>query len=172
MAKGIEVGSGDVRNILRAYAQIIWGHPTTGARGFAVPMNPANAFQELAAILTVAQGGIAVDALEGWHEIGAASEPTFANSWVNHGFSNATAAFRKLPSGLVVIKGLVKAGVTTNPTTIFTLPAGYRPVGHMFFATTSNDLFGSLLVLLSGEVQFATGSNVWYSVSCSFFVGA
>ena len=68
-----------------------------------------------------------------WHEIGATGEPAFANGWVNHGKPpSESAAFYKDPTGRVHLKGTVKNG-TVN-TTIFTLPAGYRPAAALRFA--------------------------------------
>lgn len=52
--------------------------------------------------------------------------PTLLNSWVNFGGGYSTVGYRKVGS-LVTIRGLVKGGVTTDGTEIFTLPAGFRP---------------------------------------------
>jgi hypothetical protein len=62
---------------------------------------------------------------EAWHEIGAAGQPAFQNSWINEDpTGEVTAAFYKDPFGVVHLKGLVTGG---SNATIFTLPAGYRP---------------------------------------------
>ena len=60
-----------------------------------------------------------------WHEIGAAGQPAFQNSWVNYATGFNTAAFRKDAFGFVHLKGVL-AGTTGN-TVAFTLPVGYTP---------------------------------------------
>lgn len=60
-----------------------------------------------------------------WHEVGAGGEPAFANSWANKGGAYETVAFRHIPGNLVALKGSCGAGNLN--TTIFTLPAAYRP---------------------------------------------
>lgn len=63
---------------------------------------------------------------EAWHEIGAAGEPAFMNSWENYGggLGYHPAAFFKDPFGIVHLTGLIKNGMTG---VVFTLPSGYRP---------------------------------------------
>ena len=62
---------------------------------------------------------------EGWHEVGAPGEPGFQNGSHNLGGSTETVAFYKDREGVVHLKGFV-TGAAFN-TTIFQLPAGYRP---------------------------------------------
>ncbi len=83
-----------------------------------------------------------------WHEVGAAGEPAFANNWVNYGSGFTTAAFRKDSMGFVHLKGLVKTG-TVN-TTIFTLPAGYRPALTSMFVCVGN----------TGSAEVSTRNNI------------
>lgn len=52
--------------------------------------------------------------------------PALLNSWVNYGSGYSTAGYRKDASGLVHVRGFVKAG-SASGAVIFTLPAGYRP---------------------------------------------
>ena len=65
----------------------------------------------------------ALKASEPWHEVGAAGEPDFQNTYANSGSGFETAAFYKDREGVVHLKGFV----TGTGTTIFHLPAGYRP---------------------------------------------
>lgn len=60
--------------------------------------------------------------------VGDAGQPTFVSPWAHYGGGFLPASWRKDPFGTVFIDGLVKttSAVLTN-TTIFTLPAGYRP---------------------------------------------
>ena len=150
-------------------ANRLYKHPNAGGH-LAVPLTAADTDAAIAGVLTAAQGGIAAGALEGWHEIGAASEPAFQNSWVNFGAGEATAAFRKLPSGLVVLKGLIKSG--TVGAAAFTLPIGYRPALTMHFAASSNGAFGDAIVLATGVLRPQTGSNVWFALNFSFMAEA
>jgi hypothetical protein len=75
---------------------------------------------------------VAAIPLDNWHYVGAPGEPAMVNSWVN--FDNSlqvptagqrNARFRKFPDGRVRLAGFIKSG--TNNTSVFTLPAGYRP---------------------------------------------
>ncbi len=136
--------------------------------GFDFALDASSAVPALRPILDAAQGGIAAGAAEGWHEIGAASEPTFVNSWVNFGGAIATAAFRKLPGGLVVLKGSMKDG--TLGTDAFILPVGYRPAAALFIEVASvAGTSGRLQIESNGVVSPVGGNNAIYSVNCSFF---
>ena len=65
----------------------------------------------------------ALQASEPWHEVGAAGEPAFQNTYTNSGGSFETAAFYKDGEGVVHLKGYVTGATAT----IFFLPPGYRP---------------------------------------------
>lgn len=95
----------------------------------------------------------------------------FQNSWVNFGGGPDTIAYMKDALGFVHVRGAMKSG--TINTTAFTLPVGYRPGNTVAFATTSNNLFGSITVDSSGNVNPNVGSNVFVytSVICFFAVG-
>ena len=66
---------------------------------------------------------------EGWHMVEAAGEPGFQNSWENSAgtvpFALEGAGFYKDREGVVHLKGVVRGG--SPGTTIFQLPAGFRP---------------------------------------------
>ena len=144
-------------------------HPNAGGH-VAIPLTAADMNSALAGVLTAAQGGIAAGSLEGWHEIGAGSEPAFANSWVNYGGVYNTAAFRKTTERVVYIKGLVKDGTIGN-VPIFTLPAGYRPVAETVKSTISNGAVGRIDITANGEVRAKIGNNAYISIDISFPVG-
>lgn len=100
---------------------------------------------------------------EDWHQIGAAGEPTFGGAFVNYGAGYAGAGFRRYADGTVELRGLVKTG--TAGQTIFTLPAGYRPVDNKILATSSNDTYGQVRVdATTGNVILFVGSSVWASL--------
>lgn len=131
-------------------------------------MTPSSTTPTITARLTAAQGGIAAEAAEDWHEIGATNEPAFQNSWVNYAAGLVTAAFRKFPDGRVLIKGTIKNGSAIG-TTFFTLPAGYRPGADMTFATDSGGAFGRFQVQADGDVVGLTGVTTFIQIHCSFF---
>jgi len=93
---------------------------------------------------------------------------TLQNSWVNYdatyGMANLT-YIRKIGS-VVYMRGLLKSG--TMNTTMFTLPTGYRPAINQIFSTISAAVLGELRVNANGTVVCTSGSNVWFSISCSF----
>ena len=92
--------------------------------------------------------------------------PTLLNSWVNWGSGLQAAGYKMVDGRGVKLRGLVKAG-TVN-TTIFTLPAGYRPALSEVFAvqngTTSGQ--GRVDVNSSGNVTQVSGVS-----GASTFVG-
>ena len=93
------------------------------------------------------------------------------NGWSNYSStagSFAQATYRK-EKGIVYIEGLVKGG--TIGTAIFTLPPNCRPSGHLILPIISNNVFGKMTVNLLGGVVADVGSNVWFSINCSFYVG-
>jgi hypothetical protein len=102
---------------------------------------------------------------EGWNT------PTLLNGWVNYGGSFHEARYRKLPSGLVEVRGLIKDGTTTSLTVLFNLPAGYRPAAQLIFATLNSSNLGRMDVTAGGDVVFVapSSSSGWFSVNCCFF---
>jgi hypothetical protein len=77
--------------------------------------------------------GAALDP-ETWREVGGPGNPLFASPWAQT--LNATigrAAFRRLPSGLIVLKGGAEraSGGTGR---VFTLPETYRPARSEYFS--------------------------------------
>lgn len=57
--------------------------------------------------------------------------PTLLNGWVDYGSTWQGARYRRL-GGVVYIQGLVKSGTAS---TVFNLPAGYRPAAALMFST-------------------------------------
>lgn len=97
----------------------------------------------------------AIGAPEAWHVVGAGGEPAFQNSWVNMGGSFPTAAFYKDAAGIVHLRGGVTAGAAS---TIFTLPAGYRPAFSEDYAQSQNGVFAQMRVTAAGDVLQAVGA--------------
>jgi hypothetical protein len=63
---------------------------------------------------------------------------------------------------MVHLSGLVRAG--TVGSTIFTLPAGYRPGKTIIRATQSANAQARLDIWASGAVQATQGSSTWFSL--------
>lgn len=82
----------------------------------------------------------------------------FQNSWVNLGGAFFPCAFFKDPCGFVHLRGAAKSGTVNS--TIFTLPAGYRPTATCAFLADSFGGLGGITVDSSGNVtQFAGVNN-------------
>jgi hypothetical protein len=94
-----------------------------------------------------------------WHLVGDAGQPAFQNSWANYGNGFAEAGFYRDPIGFVHLKGIVTGG--TSDSTIFTLPAGYRPPQTLAFsvaASSGSPGVEDIDVYSNGNV-FAFGSS-------------
>lgn len=74
------------------------------------------------------------------------------NSWANVGSGFATAAYLKDPLGFVHLQGTVNGGATN--TSIFTLPAGYRP------GATIAPAYGINTASVGQNLQISTGGSV------------
>lgn len=70
---------------------------------------------------------ISLGASDTWHEVGDVGEPAFENSWSNWGASDRSLRFKLMSDNTVKIEGTLSARSASN-TTVFTLPAGYRPI--------------------------------------------
>lgn len=98
--------------------------------------------------------------------------PTLQNGWVYIGSPYEPAGYYMDIHGVVHLRGLVKSGTVGYSTPIFTLPTQYLPPYTVIRPTSSNDLFGEVRVLASGDsngaagaVVAAVGSNTWVSLS-------
>ena len=95
---------------------------------------------------------------EAWHEVGAAGEPAFQNSFVNESASNeATAGFFKDPYGVVHLKGIISTGTTGN---VFTLPAAYRPA-HNVIALTWRSSGSAEVIICATAACFGGAGGVY-----------
>jgi hypothetical protein len=93
-------------------------------------------------------------------------EPTLLNSWVNFAGGFDVAAYWRDSSGVVHLEGLIAAGATALGTTLFVLPAGYRPPLRNVNATISNGVLARVDVLPDGSVVTDSGvSAAWLSLA-------
>ena len=106
-----------------------------------------------------------------WHNVGDVGEPAFQNSWVNRGGTTRPARFR-LDGDVVRLEGAVSTG--TNGTTIFTLPAGYRPTAEVVIPIRLNDggveFVAYLFVQSSGAVSPNAAGTSGGITAVDFFV--
>ena len=92
--------------------------------------------------------------------------PTLLNSWVNYGTAYESACYWKDKCGMVHLAGLIKSGITTAETVIFTLPTGYRPRTSEKFFVVSVNAICVIDVYATGNVAIKTGANSgWLSLS-------
>lgn len=97
-----------------------------------------------------------------WVTVGAVGAPAFQNSFVSFGDGTfGDPQFRKTASGHVELLGLIQ---TPNPlpaagTTMFTLPAAYRPRLSLMCGTTGADVAAEVRVLQNGNVNYQAGGG-------------
>jgi hypothetical protein len=98
--------------------------------------------------------------------VGAPGEPAFGSGWKNAGGGYQVAGFYRA-GGIVHLRGVVDLG---SSTTIFTLPAGYRPAATEAFGAVL-DTAGTALIFVTaaGEVdlEFINSPSAAHNVSLS-----
>lgn len=122
-------------------------------------------------LITASWGASVATALadSGW------TTATLGNSWAAFGGAFATPAYRKF-CGTVYLQGLMASG--TTGTTVFTLPAGYRPLHELVFIAasgTGGTTGGARIeILASGVVQVNSyltgGGNTYVSLNEITFI--
>jgi len=109
---------------------------------------------------------------ETWHFVNATggSAPAFNTNWANTGAPFGNVAFKRTNGGKVALTGMCQwnAAATPAPTTLFQLPAGYRPnrtvrvVAMSNPATATNPTTENLEIDSAGNVSltnFSSGPN-------------
>lgn len=89
--------------------------------------------------------------------------PTLINGWVNFGGAYQAAGYWKDSDGVVHLTGVVKSG--SAGTTIFVLPAGYRPAASELFTYVAGGALGYGEVQATGNVVFSAGATSDVSIS-------
>lgn len=100
--------------------------------------------------------------------------PTLLNSWVDYGGTFAPSGYRKLPSGEVLLRGLIKNGTGTAGTVLCTLPVGYRPSYQLIFnCISSGNVVARVDVNTNGDVTIQyISSTAWLSLNGMIFMSA
>jgi hypothetical protein len=98
--------------------------------------------------------------------------PTFANAWVSYGAGPTprAAGYYKTGAGIVHLCGTIKNG--TVGLKAFTLPAGSRPLGTLYF-TVYNPAAGSSCMIQvdpNGDVTPQSGVNTAYAMDSVAFL--
>ena len=88
---------------------------------------------------------------------------THENSWVDYGSGYQGAEYWKDNNGFVHVRGFVKTG--TPPSTVFTLPTGFRPKNKEVFAVIAYGTVGQVDVDTDGTVDVIAGSSTYTSLS-------
>lgn len=103
--------------------------------------------------------------------MGVVKTVTLQNSWVENA-SGQSPTFYKDLSGVVHINGSIKSGTAVFGTTLFTLPAGFRPADTIFSSSFSNNgvsnVPGYVGVDNAGAVFFGQGGNSLFTTQASF----
>ena len=89
--------------------------------------------------------------------------PTLLNSWVNFGAGYGPVKYWKGPDNMVHIGGLIKNGVTSEGTVIFTLPSGFRPEFKEIFTIAQDNTVGRIDVNDNGNVTVVKAGAVFTS---------
>jgi len=99
---------------------------------------------------------------------GAWTTPTLLNGWLQYGSGWQTLQYRKI-GDIVYIRGLIKSG--TVPSTIFTLPTGFRPLAINQFVCMGNvSAVAYFNVYTDGVVSAVQGNNAGFNVNCDFSI--
>jgi hypothetical protein len=92
----------------------------------------------------------------------------YQNGWLDYGSPFGPCGYRKLPSGLVILKGICQGG--TAPL-ICNLPAGYRPGYQCLLSVqTSPNAVCRLDISTSGDVSHTGGNSGWLSFNSTVFL--
>lgn len=104
--------------------------------------------------------------------------PTVNSGWVHYGGSFTTPQYGKTSDNVVMLKGLVKNGTTTQDTVLFTLPSGFRPSKRILSSGVVYDpdpanaymAHARIDVDVDGDVILHSGANAsWTSIDAISF---
>lgn len=92
------------------------------------------------------------------------SDPPFGGTWGNYGSGYEAAGYFKDFLGVVHLVGVVAGGV--SGTTIYVLPAGYRPAAKLMMLVVSGgpDAIGRVDIWPTGEVVHVSGAVSYFQL--------
>lgn len=100
---------------------------------------------------------------EVWHNVGAAGEPAFQNSWAVYNVAWTPPRFKKDTARNIHVQGMIAGGA--NNTTMFTLPAAYRPAKNVLKAMATSAGSGRVDLQSDGQVINRAGAGLsWVSL--------
>lgn len=101
---------------------------------------------------------------------------SLSNGWVNYSEADnyAQASYIQDTTGRVVIQGLIKDGVMTDNTTIFTLPSLRLPPQYLHIASiAATNKISAIGIATGGQVQTkGLGNNGYLSINANFLANA
>lgn len=110
-----------------------------------------------------ATNGAAITALQTATTVEGWNTAVYQNGWAT--FTDATyntnIQYKKLPSGLVILHGIVKGNNRTG-VGIFALPAGYRPLKQLVCIAIADDNFVRIDIDPAGLVSLPNGGTPGY----------
>lgn len=87
------------------------------------------------------------------------SAPSLGAGWANVGSPSRVVGYRKDQNGQVWLRGLISGGTITDNTTLFTLPATYRPSQTEKFRVDNNGSGASVAIFSDGTVRIFGATN-------------
>lgn len=97
------------------------------------------------------------------------------NGWTTYNNTYSPASYTQVRSGMVMVRGMIKGGTTTQGTPVVNLPAKYRPSKTLLFTTTTAaNVYARLDVLNNGNIILngANFSATWTSLDTIRFIPA
>lgn len=153
----------------RVYDQLVGDTTRNGFQG----NTPPAAWQDMVkAICYAVAKGVADEIAAGseaWRYVGGAGEPAFVSPWANNGGGEPGTRFKKDAAGNVWVQVCAFGGALNS--TIFSLPAGYRPSGFLHYKGTSgvaDCLFTVDTVGAIKPIAVAPGGNGYVRVHLLF----
>ncbi len=112
-------------------------------------------------------------AIEDWHEVGAAGEPAFKNSWVS--FDAGRALKYRIDGDHLEIEGSIKSGTSAGAVITTITDADSQPNANRFSVCATGGGpagTGNLFLATNGDLRFIAGGNTAFSdCSARFYLG-
>ena len=92
--------------------------------------------------------------------------PLLKNSWTNfvNDNSHRNACYYK-KDNLVYLEGMIKGGISTSYTELFTLAPEFKPSNDIYFPVACSGETGQITITKEGVVKIVSGNNSWLSLN-------